>query len=596
MIDYFDSPVAYNPDSDDLVTGATFQVFAPDDSSFATPLAVTDPASGANITVLSSSNIGVLPAFRVAGDLPQVVLKSGAFTTLLSSRFGALIEAGFDPDAIAAAVAAVAGAEAARDDAVAAQAAVADVIATNDGIMAAVAATPGSAFATAQEAAFLAVGSDLFRRRFAGDDALAERAAVTGEVPPRMTTPPTVVFSKGQGLSNALFGGSGGSGYAVGDEITLAGGTALVPAIVKVATLSGSAVATVTLVRRGIYTSTPSNPVAQASTTGAGTGANFSASWSGAEMGTCLVQSVVGPTDARIRFTGNGPANLSSSGYYGNSAGNGTHCSFEWATNSQRVDVRLIGLNSNLVLYVDGKQVSASAVTTDASGSSYIYALDFGSVAWRDFKLIGFNNAFGGIRVDSTATVSAPLAAEKPLGWSLGDSYTAGSGVENAGSGHISVMADVIGIDVLPDGIGGTGWTSASGNAPAARITTKLGGLTRVPDYVFFDLGYNDAGGNMTTAAAAFDAAVAAAEAEAPDARIICFGPATPLGTSTNLDAVRAMLIARCAFHGIPFVDARDWVNATNKVRYTGGDNIHPSATGHKFLGARRAVAVAPYL
>jgi hypothetical protein len=127
VLDYFDSPVAYNPDSDELVTGATFQVFAVDDSSYATPLAVTDPASGANIPVLSSSNIGVLPAFRVAGDVPQVVLKSGAFTTLLSSRFGALVEAGFDADEIAAAIAAAPAAEAARDAALAAEEAAAAV-------------------------------------------------------------------------------------------------------------------------------------------------------------------------------------------------------------------------------------------------------------------------------------------------------------------------------------------------------------------------------------------------------------------------------------------------------------------------------------
>lgn len=106
VLDFFDSPIAYNPDAEDLVTGATFQVFAVDDSAYATPLPVTDPASGANIPVLASNNVGVLPAFRVGGDPAQVVLKSGAFTTLLTSRYGIFLEVVPDPSALLAAIAA----------------------------------------------------------------------------------------------------------------------------------------------------------------------------------------------------------------------------------------------------------------------------------------------------------------------------------------------------------------------------------------------------------------------------------------------------------------------------------------------------------
>lgn len=80
---------------------------------------------------------------------------------------------------------------------------------------------------------------------------------------------------------------AGGTGYAVGDEITLAetpAGDAPIGAPVKllVATLAGSAVATVTVVSQipnatlgGSYFNTQTNPVAQSSTTGNGTGATF---------------------------------------------------------------------------------------------------------------------------------------------------------------------------------------------------------------------------------------------------------------------------------------------------------------------------------
>ena len=66
--------------------------------------------------------------------------------------------------------------------------------------------------------------------------------------------------------------GAGGSGYAVGDTITLPNGVVL-----TVATVGGGAVATFTMTSPGSIVSgaAPANPVAQASTTGSGTGATF---------------------------------------------------------------------------------------------------------------------------------------------------------------------------------------------------------------------------------------------------------------------------------------------------------------------------------
>lgn len=67
----------------------------------------------------------------------------------------------------------------------------------------------------------------------------------------------------------AIHSGGGGTGYVVGDHITLVNGVVL-----AVATLSTTAVATVT-VTTGIATSGGTTSVAQASTTGVGTGATF---------------------------------------------------------------------------------------------------------------------------------------------------------------------------------------------------------------------------------------------------------------------------------------------------------------------------------
>lgn len=82
---------------------------------------------------------------------------------------------------------------------------------------------------------------------------------------------------------------SGGTGYAVGDRITLPGaaqGSAPIgaPVVLQVATLSGSAVATVTVVNQiagsatpqgGSYFARQTGTIAQDTTTGSGTGATF---------------------------------------------------------------------------------------------------------------------------------------------------------------------------------------------------------------------------------------------------------------------------------------------------------------------------------
>jgi hypothetical protein len=68
---------------------------------------------------------------------------------------------------------------------------------------------------------------------------------------------------------------AGGSGYLVGDVLTLVGGTGTA-ATITVATLSGSAVATVNITSTGAYTVIPTNPISV--TGGTGTSATFTAS------------------------------------------------------------------------------------------------------------------------------------------------------------------------------------------------------------------------------------------------------------------------------------------------------------------------------
>ena len=97
MPDYFDLSIAYNADTEELVKNATFQVFAVDDLSFTTPLALTEAVSGAALPLLRSNKDGAVPQFRVAGDPLEVNVKSGTFVTRLVSKYGSRGEPGMSP-------------------------------------------------------------------------------------------------------------------------------------------------------------------------------------------------------------------------------------------------------------------------------------------------------------------------------------------------------------------------------------------------------------------------------------------------------------------------------------------------------------------
>ncbi len=66
-----------------------------------------------------------------------------------------------------------------------------------------------------------------------------------------------------QQAASAVVGGAAGTGYVIGDILEVQGGTSRCPAKFQVATLSGSAVATVTLFEGGgVYSATPANDAA----------------------------------------------------------------------------------------------------------------------------------------------------------------------------------------------------------------------------------------------------------------------------------------------------------------------------------------------
>lgn len=413
---------------------------------------------------------------------------------------------------------------------------------------------------------------------------------------------PNVIYDYAVGASVAAVY-NGGTGYAVNDTVTLAGtaGPNDIPTILTVASIStGGVITSVTVNRAGIYAAAPANPVAVTSSSGAGTGALFTVTWSGtpSSFATGTFTQVVPNDSTKVKFTGNGPGNVGGSGGYGNASGNATATTFEFDCDAPYIELRFVAFTTQMQLFIDGKRISYTKMTNDASARYQILRIDFGTQRQlRSFKLFGANNAFAHIRYSSTiSAVIRPPAKIRKLAWLLGDSYAFGNGTNDIAMAACNVMGEAIGLDVLPDGVSGAGWTGSTVGTPAQRITAKFATLTQTPDYVIFDMGYNNSANTSADITTGFNAAVDQIRVTNATVPIYVFGPATPQGETTGLATVKAALSAAAAAKGCTFIDVANWVDSSNSAKYTGGDGIHPTPLGHVYLGIRKAAALNNYL
>lgn len=80
------------------------------------------------------------------------------------------------------------------------------------------------------------------------------------------------------GLADVQIAG-GGSGHAVGDVVPIAGGTSTTTASIRVTAVSSGVITGLEFAEPGVYSVKPSNPVAQGTSSGSGTGATFVVIW-----------------------------------------------------------------------------------------------------------------------------------------------------------------------------------------------------------------------------------------------------------------------------------------------------------------------------
>lgn len=408
---------------------------------------------------------------------------------------------------------------------------------------------------------------------------------------------PICTLTKATGISGATIV-SGGTGYTVGDNLVPVGGTFAVAGKVKVLEVDEQGSVTRAAVQLpGVYSKKPDGDEIP-TTEGTGSGAKLKLSWNAGVASSIYNGKTTSRTDDAFDYTGYDLKDVSS-GYRGNGVQNGTQCIVEFISDASALDFRLSGGNGQYDLYVDGQRVSDQPVQTDTSGSPHIYTVDWqGKSALRHYRLCAINMGFGGVITAQKFTLMAPLGRRRPLAWQMGDSYTVGIGATQASYNDFRVMCDALGIDGIADGISGAGWTSIQeGRVPAERVRLKLGSINRQPQYVFLSLGYNDAAsGRIEVVKNNFTESVTEIRKLCPQAKIIVIGPATPLGHTAQLDAIRDALMECCETLSLPFIDIRDVVNSSNKGLYTGSDAVHPSNEGHVFRGLILALRASSLL
>lgn len=234
---------------------------------------------------------------------------------------------------------------------------------------------------------------------------------------------------------------SGGSGYLVGDVLTVSGGTGSAPTF-TVATLSGSAVATVTITNAGALTALPSNPVSV--TGGTGSGATFTIGWgvNTIVIGTAGSGYVEQPT---VTFSGGGGSGAAA-----------------YASVGAGSIIRSLGSTgtSSLSFYVPSGEVLRLRDT----GSPGTYAMINTTSSGMNFVAQGATNAFLGFNSNGTSAV---------------DFGTNG----NTGNTQLRVAhtaSAVNYVQVTGAATGGTPTISAQGNDTNIALTLTAKGTGRV--------------------------------------------------------------------------------------------------------------------
>lgn len=339
------------------------------------------------------------------------------------------------------------------------------------------------------------------------------------------------------------------------------------------------------------------------------------------------------PDDARLRYrgatgfaygTGADAAVWAPASKYPHTWGAQGIWSLEFVTDAPAVELHYRQrTDSAYRLAVDGRVVSEvvrplPAGSPDTPG---VIKFDFGASKQRRLTVDLQSARFTGL----TLPGGASLVRSGPAGvrWAvLGDSISSGSAM-NAGYGQgtwVMRAARLLGWnDAFNQSSGGTGYVVPGQSVTfGERLAADV--IEARPDKVVLFGGYNDSRQPQASIRSAAADVLARLRTGLPEAQVIVVGCWSPRGVpAKSWVETNATLAAVAREAGVPFVsildgrlydgsgalvaDTGSWITGSGKVgapsgtgnadRFIGSDGVHPTDSGHAYLGRRMAEALA---
>jgi lysophospholipase L1-like esterase len=199
----------------------------------------------------------------------------------------------------------------------------------------------------------------------------------------------------------------------------------------------------------------------------------------------------------------------------------------------------------------------------------------------------------------STSAIGEPT---QPIAVFLGDSYTEGTGAENANRSFAAQVALQESWQLINAGQGGTGYVTDGPPQYPARdpLPDRVADVvSQHPQVVIVAAGIDDAerGYSVAQLTAGVQATLQPLRDQLPEAFIAVIGPFWPNEAPTaSVDQVDQVVQDVAKKVGLPFVSPIEdkWITGTNdgtplgnRVQYIGPDGTHPTQAGHDYLASK---------
>lgn len=407
---------------------------------------------------------------------------------------------------------------------------------------------------------------------------------------------------------------AGGSGYVVGDVITLSGGTSSVTTQLTVSSVSGGAVTGVTVSRAGSYTGLPQTPVSQGSTTGSGTSATFAVQWPDPYFLKCRggYCGGIGSGNQLVVYTYTAADNT---------APIEQHSSLEFFSDAPKISFICSTTAAFFNVIIDGRQWNLGGLPNSTS-TAYNQTFDFSTTGGRRPRHYRLEaraaSRLSGIRVDPQSSVWQPSDVDKITAVVISDSIWAGAayGPHLPGNAINQRIGHELGWNDFWDfSYGGTGYLT---DGASSRYRYRLAeAVAKNPKVIVFMGSTNDGGQSASAVGAECTYCLTQLRSLGYRGLIIVAGIISiddsnnstwPVGKKLSdyetalASAVSGMSDAKISWVPIRLDSTLPWLTGAwnNSINTTclnftiyinNTDKIHPCDVGHTYLSRRLSTA-----